>query len=269
MNERANVTTNQLEFCSFQGKQHCLFQALEGIFGGLQLDAIYDDWAANFNACSSSLEADFAYCDKEVYSLPEATPKPVATAYTSSKLIGIDLPTLITPNCGGGNGCVVILGQDPLRKNSDFRYRSRDVVVGTPWALHSARARQGGKGLSGVTRMWNIVQGAARKGYSVYLTDITKIWIQNPSVPGEKLTFPARDPRFIKLLQREVACIQPTKILALGKAAQQACEALKLPPTISVLNFPHPSARNDAWNAKLGNEPKTHANKVARIIGAL
>lgn len=248
------ITPTVLSFCDFQDSlKDQLFDALKiGLFNvePQELEEIYAQLKSGFdpvrNGIADQCIADnFVYRERGMHS-PHAS---ISKQYDEAKLIGIDLPTLISPP--NPKGRVMILGQDPLRHEVDFPNPPFPVVVGTPWALHSAKAKEGtDRRRSGIRLMWQIVKAVTEEGYSVYLTDIVKLWL--PSKRGDKKNpiIETKDQRFQTVLGAEIELIKPVKIIAFGDHAQNACKNLR---DNIVLRLTHPSpSANGAWKSLIG-----------------
>ena len=85
---------------------------------------------------------------------------------------GIDVPVLLKPdtNIKANGKTIVIVGESPLRDTNDQNNKKR-VLLGTPYAVH-----QKFDAPSQCNVYKKIFSDLLNKGYSVYLTDIIKVW---------------------------------------------------------------------------------------------
>ena len=85
---------------------------------------------------------------------------------------GIDVPVLLKPdtNIKANGKTIVIVGESPLRDTNDPNNKKR-VLLGTPYAVH-----QKFDAPSQCNVYKKIFSDLLNKGYSVYLTDIIKVW---------------------------------------------------------------------------------------------
>lgn len=186
----------------------------------------------------------------ELFHVTEVTP------VYKSFLMGLDLPILVTNDSNSKDNnqapkkeIVMILAQDPLRHTRDFdgdQYGGR-LILGTPFALHSQRYRQGR------TRLYqNLVNNLIDK-YDVYLTDVSKL--------GKRTISTTKDGKWIshqwmrdvsnetRLLKYELT-IAPKKIILLGKVAETAFSSVQMEGDVNLphyLSLPHPGAWSSEW----------------------
>lgn len=140
---------------------------------------------------------------------------------------GIDLPCWLETAPTARR--IMILGQDPLR---DDRYFSTEggpaVVIGTPYSTHSASLRE--RGNSG--RYWKIMRHLLGAGYGLYLTDVSKFWAREHSVPA------SAEGVYRELLQSELNLIavpgSTTVVVAFGKRAAAFLLGRAFPETMKI-----------------------------------
>ena len=83
---------------------------------------------------------------------------------------GIDVPVLLTPNTKANGKTIVIVGESPLRDTNNSKNQKK-VLLGTPYAVH-----QEFDAPSQCNVYKKIFSDLLNEGYSVYLTDIIKVW---------------------------------------------------------------------------------------------
>lgn len=169
-----------------------------------------------------------------------------------SGLVGIDLPSLFENHNQNNGRKLMIIGQDPLRNSKDFP-NDKQIIVGTPFALHSTHYTKNGWGKF----YENLVKMSLNKYQYVYLTDNSKIWTENKNknINSNSLT----------LLKEEIRIEKPDTILILGKKAQTTLNQLSISSSIKIVKIPHPNARPNTWKANGLNET-THKNISNFII---
>jgi hypothetical protein len=159
---------------------------------------------------------------------------------------------------------IVILGQDSKSDQDTEQLR-----IGTPYALHLKKCRETFKTTKFYFDMINVLLNL---GYRVYLTDVFKVWVCNPSRPYYRAKLPRIDQqKFISALKIELQIVQPTVIITWGREATNSVYQMSL--GFPHLDFPHPGgAAGGAWMRLLGQSP-TRANKLnywkKRIIYSL
>lgn len=143
-------------------------------------------------------------------------------------LLGIDLPSWFgdynSPNK------IMIIGIDPMRNEKDFvRKKQRanifeDVIIGTPYALHSKKVRKGKKNQN----YTQFVSGFVQEGHFVYLTDVYKPFFytsvnqrsydyyEEMHKKGEKLGESSVRKNVLNCLMEEIQLMKPTAIITLG-----------------------------------------------------
>lgn len=150
---------------------------------------------------------------------------------------GIDVPVLLKPdtNIKANGKTIVIVGESPLRDTNDPNNKKR-VLLGTPYAVH-----QKFDAPSQCNVYKKIFSDLLNKGYSVYLTDIIKVWWEGKDLKA--------DPDDKKIFEKEIQIIlnngkigKDLFIVAWGNKAGGILEK-DYPFLIKLL---HPSQQN--WN---------------------
>lgn len=148
---------------------------------------------------------------------------------------GIDVPVLLKPDTNINGKTIVIVGESPLRDTNDPN-NSKIVLLGTPYAVH-----QEFDAPSQCNVYKKIFSDLLKEGYSVYLTDIIKVWRKDKDLKAGD-----EDKRiFEKELQKILNNGKIGKdlfIVAWGNKAGGILE--KDYPFL--IKLPHPSQRN--WN---------------------
>ena len=145
---------------------------------------------------------------KELISEVQQVPK-------GSFLNGIDFPYWFGKE--KSNKKIMIIGIDPMRDEKVFSKleanKSDDVIIGTPYAVHSKKIRSGR-----TKEYWEFIEALSEKNF-VYLTDIyktffytnetkkTRSYVHHRSINSES----ARD-----ILKKEIDIINPDIIITLG-----------------------------------------------------
>jgi len=173
--------------------------------------------------------------------------------YQVSTPCGIDIPVLLkpTPNTSSDNPLILILGESALRNKEELagiEKANANVILGTPYAIHLKECPP----KCGVYR--KVFDAILKKGYSIYITDIIKIWWEekkgNLLVPNDKDIEVFRNE--LDILRNEIN--KNIIIVAWGKKAQNGLEEVRksqevVPPSLSL---PHPGQRNwDAWKLRI------------------
>ena len=158
---------------------------------------------------------------------------------------GIDIPILLEPDANHNGPLIIILGESPLRskKDLDAIKEPHNVILGTPYALHLEKDPP----KCGVYR--KIFNALVEKGYSLYITDIIKVWWE-----GKKDNLLVPDELDITIFKEEWKKIKGRKpvIVAWGKKAQNALKKIEEVSNEVILPLPHPSAQNrDSWKLKI------------------
>ena len=142
--------------------------------------------------------------------------------------LGHDLPYWIEVPKEKERGRIMLVSQDPLRNN-----RGPGVItLSSPFGMHSLDYR-------GNRIMTQMVKMLLDNGYSVYLTDFNKLYGKNPNKPVD---FSGMREDFIDILKSEICFWNPTKIIAVGRVAEEALKAIKGVTCITGA-MPHPNAR--------------------------
>lgn len=197
-------------------------------------------------------------------------------------LLGMDLPILVTRDdprtsdpAQPSKNIVMVVGQDPLRHMRDFpaaEFGGR-LIVGTPYALHSPRYRD-----RRTTLYCDIVKSIL-DSCDVYLTDVRKLGRRTVSRIGENYSSGAwrgDGPLDLSLLEYEFNSVAPRMVVLFGntsvKAFRKIGDALMNTPGAAI--FPHPRARNPAWEGLLRSEsgqlvPCDDPHKVAYITAEI
>ena len=198
------------------------------IFGGCKglLDARYDQMITHLNHNHTSW-GPFCACSqitsKDVLLEVPINVFPNLSSFSNSSDLGHDLPYWIEVN-EKEKGRIMLVSQDPLRK----KQRSDFITFSTPFGMHSLDYR-------GNRLVTQLVEQLLYRGYSVYLTDYHKLYSENSSGPVV-----VRNE--MDIIKEEIAIFEPTMIVALGKVAGNALQALQSSRPV-ILNLLHPNAR--------------------------
>jgi hypothetical protein len=177
--------------------------------------------------------------------------------------VGVDLPVYIKNKTISNNECVIIIGEDPLRsKESSKENIKHEIILSTPFAMHYSKYRDG-KGK--LYRDYIIY--LLNEGYSVYLTDINKIWVKNLNKDTIKVKIPeSLSYNFEKCLEKEIDfCMRnnlKSTIITFGNIAKEHLDRLEISNKGNAINFPHPAAWASKWESELGNKNIKHADKL-------
>lgn len=144
-------------------------------------------------------------------------------------LTGIDIPILLSPVGKKSEGVVMIVGESPLRNKA-----LDGLIIRTPFAIGTKPEcyRQ-------CNRYKKIIQNIIDEGYSVYITDIIKIWDINKS---KKLTVSDFDK---KILKKEHEHTNALKIICWGKKSFDCIS--KFIDSKKIVEILHPSAMATRW----------------------
>ena len=148
---------------------------------------------------------------------------------------GIDVPVLLKPTTNANGKTIVIVGESPLRDTNDPN-NPKIVLLGTPYAVH-----QKFDAPSQCNVYKKIFSDLLKEGYSVYLTDIIKVWWE-----GKDLKADADDK---KIFEKEIQ-----KILNNGKIGKDLffvawgnkAGGILEKDYPFLIKLPHPSQQN--WN---------------------
>ncbi len=145
--------------------------------------------------------------------------------------LGIDLPTWIGSNISN-SGTVMIVGIDPLRNKVAFKSRNilEDVIIGTPYALHKRKMREGK-----TKEYWKFLK-LLGENYVIYLTDIYKVFYYRGNYKGNRSYNDKDLPRdyHLAILKEEIKIIQPKIIIALGALTAQSLLTFNVSPITKV-----------------------------------
>lgn len=149
------------------------------------------------------------------------------------KLTGIDIPILLSPQNVASKGVVMIVGESPLR-NKDLH----GLIIRTPFALGTEP-----NCYKQCNRYKEIIQNIINNGYSVYITDIIKIWNTDKS---RKLKVDKFDKEF---LEKEFIETKATKIICWGKKSFDCVSdcVSKFIYHTNTIQILHPSAMATRW----------------------
>ena len=201
---------------------------------------------------------------------------------------GIDIPVLLKPKPETNKPLIVILGESALRSEAELKdikdpkNPPSNVILGTPYAIHLEKCPP----KCGVYR--KIFDAILKKWYSIYLTDIIKIWWK-----GKKDSLLVPNDLDIVVFKNELDILKKEKInnniiiVAWGEKPKDALQKkFNMIPDVDFLPLPHPGQRNwAAWKLRIfekavfsknleyatrlygedpnGDENKTTAEKVA------
>ena len=170
--------------------------------------------------------------------------------YHASSVVSVDLPSVWELDNGVlDKPTVVLIGQDPK-----MRHSFTDLVIGTPYGLHhkDTRAKE--------TLAWAMIREVIELGFRVYLTDIYKLWVCNPTSPYSGNPLSREDQaRFLSIVKQEVSLQNPMAVMTWGRQAERTIQDLTLP--CKHLTTPHPSSSaNGTWAKLIGSA--ADANKL-------
>jgi len=206
-------------------------------------------------------------------------------------IAGVDVPIIIYPSEVPSNKTVVLIGQDPLRnpndtvlKNPDYinntNFSPSDVIVGTPFAMHFGLNSNGFPSTYTFVPMYcQIIDGYLDKGYNVYLTDISKLYIKDSSSKGNNSFIKLMSDKqylqdSVRLLYEEVKILgNVAACIFLGKTAHKRIrKELANYPSLSqlsiVINHPSDTRMGKGhWDKDQGIDPHDSSAKARKIIG--
>lgn len=135
---------------------------------------------------------------------------------------GIDIPVLLEPQTKNDK-VIMILGESALRKKNQLQDLDYNVFLGTPYAVHLT-----GDNYPKDCEVYKLIfDGLLEKGYSLYLTDIIKVWSPDMKMqPGEN---------DISIFRKELNNLTIDCIITFGNTAKKALESLR---NQSQVNFP-------------------------------
>ena len=147
-----------------------------------------------------------------------------------NKYVGIDVPVLLKQDGVECKGTICIVGESALRDIKDFK-TPNDILLGTPYAVH-----QEFNCPSQCNVYKKIFSDLLKAGYSLYLTDIIKIWWKDKNLKIDREV----DESFLK---KELVMIGGDAIIvAWGKKAADGLQKMGYKFTY----LPHTSRQN--WN---------------------
>lgn len=164
----------------------------------------------------------------------------------SGNYIGIDVPVLLKPKGNVNKGTIIIVGESTKRKINVFN-KPNDILLGIPYAVVL------GMGSPSQCDVYKkIFEGLLAEGYSIYLTDVIKIWWK-----GRKMTV-SKDEE--DLLKDEIKVINNSaKIVSWGKTASDLLRKIGYKGFLPQL---HPGKNNRSnWKRKIF-EKAVYGNNV-------
>ena len=155
---------------------------------------------------------------------------------------GVDIPILLEPSSNPNGRLIIILGESALRSENELNKITApyDVILGTPYALHLSKTPP----KCGV--YWKIFNTLLEKGYSLYITDIIKVWWKDKKLVPDNLD--------ILIFEEEWKILKERKpvIVAWGKKAENALMKIEEVSNEVILPLPHPSTQSrDSWKLKI------------------
>lgn len=164
-----------------------------------------------------------------------ATPK-LMSLIGSGNYIGIDVPVLLKPKGNVNKGTIIIVGESTKRKINVFN-KPNDILLGIPYAVVLGMGRP-----SQCDVYKKIFEGLLAEGYSIYLTDVVKIWWQN-----KKMKVSSEDENILK---KEIEVINNSaKIVTWGKTASDLLRKIGYKGYLPQL---HPGKNNRSnWKLKI------------------
>lgn len=161
----------------------------------------------------------------------------VLNGINNHNYVGIDVPVLLTPEGRSTKDkTIVIVGESPLRdtKNTDNKNK---VLLGTPYAIHQ---KFGCPSQCNVYK--KIFSDLLQEGYSIYLTDVIKVWWDGKT--GKELKTDKNDKELFDDEMDEMKKLGDNLVfVAWGKKAKNYLDKWKKSP---IIELPHPSQQN--WN---------------------
>lgn len=156
-----------------------------------------------------------------------------------NNIIGIDLPVLIGNN---QYPVIFIIGESALRKNKNFV--NNNLLIGTPFAV------VGQLGIPSQCDVYKKIFGKllrkqiSGKNYSLYITDVVKIWSDNQTIVGSWEQNNSKN-----VIIDELNIIKPDYIVTLGAKARDVViknNLNNLNGKIPLIQLIHPSKQ--AWD---------------------
>ena len=155
------------------------------------------------------------------------------TIIKNHSYVGIDVSVLLVPNTPCRDKTIVIVGESPLRDTKVFN-NPNDILLGTPYAVHQEF------GCPSQCNVYKkIFSDLLQEGYSIYLTDIIKVWWGGKK--GKELKACTTDEQLFK---KEMASLNSDYVIvAWGRKAKDNLVKWGYVP---IIDLPHPSQQN--WN---------------------
>lgn len=159
---------------------------------------------------------------------------------------GIDIPILLEPQNNSKKRLIVILGESALRTRDELNAIKNpdNVILGVPYAIHHQQCPPKCE----VYR--KIFAALLGKGYSLYITDIIKVWWS-----GKR---PIPNDLDIKILNKELKSFKNCNpiIVTFGKKSENALiNRCQKKPNKDFLPLPHPGVNNwDRWKIEIYEE---------------
>lgn len=160
----------------------------------------------------------------------------LAKIIQGKEFVGIDVPVLLKPTDNDKGKTIVIVGESPLRETKDNNDKEK-ILLGTPYAIHQ---------VFGCPSQCNVYKkifnDLLKEGYSIYLTDIVKIWWRDTKLTVKET--------YKKIFEKELEKLQMQNpiIVAWGNRASVKLSNMGLDNKI--FQQPHPS-RNGRTHWKL------------------
>jgi hypothetical protein len=156
----------------------------------------------------------------------------LASIIQGKEFVGIDVPVLLEPKENKNGKTIIIVGESPLRETDENNNKEK-ILLGTPYAIH-----QKFDSPSQCNVYKKILNDLLRVGYSIYLTDIVKIWWKDTKLKYEE------DYKTIfgkELEELEKLGIQNSVIVAWGNSASGKLSKMLSKKGKEFLKQPHPS----------------------------
>lgn len=171
------------------------------------------------NAVGDLNKGLFHNCGSTLASCSQLAPK------LPTQLYGIDIPVLIPANEEKqSEKLVVILGQDPYRNPSDQYFKTENAyintpykgdtatIIGTPYAYHLTNSIKPPSVIeySATRFMADLIVKIHKKGYDVYLTDLSKLFSCGHTINQMfgKRKNPGFEDNSLFLLKKELDCLR-------------------------------------------------------------
>lgn len=176
----------------------------------------------------------------------------------TNKLIGFDIPLLLTPNHCVTDKTIVILGESPLRNKL-----LSGTLIRTPFGIGSV---PGLRGLEQCERYYNIIQNIIDLGYNVYVTDIIKVWVDDYT-DKSKLNVCDKD---IETFKDELEILKKHfKVDNIVCWGNKSYEAIKDNVNENIIHILHPSKMNvKYWKMRhnVSGSTESIVNKATELI---